>query len=164
MKIVETGSKYLVLMKDMASVNGADPVRVLARGRVASFDQAPPNAVTVDVAGFISKVNSLGEEIKFQLVAMDEEVDLVMTALIAGETVFFLSLPGAAKTTMARMVAQGIDGKFFRKNITADVSRNDIFGPLDPEKIKQGEWGRKLAGLATATVTAIDEVLCAVVA
>ncbi len=158
MKIVETGSKYLVLMKDMASVNGADPVRVLARGRVGSFDQAPPNAVTVDVAGFISKVNSLGEEIKFQLVAMDEEVDLVMTALIAGETVFFLSLPGAAKTTMARMVAQGIDGKFFRKNITADVSRNDIFGPLDPEKIKQGEWGRKLAGLATATVVTLDEV------
>lgn len=158
MKTIEYDGTHLVLMREAASMDGAHPERVLARGRVGLYRGAPKDAKQVDVQTLIQRLNALGNEIKCQLVAMDEEVDLVLTALIAGETVFFLSLPGAAKTTLARLVAQGIDGNFFRKNLTADTSRNDIFGPLDPEKIKQGRWGRKLAGLATATVANVDEV------
>lgn len=158
MKTIEYEGRYIVLMKDAASMNGSQPERFLARGRAGLYRDTPKNATQVDVPTLIQNINALGDEIKCQLVAMDEEVDLVLTALIAGETVFFLSLPGAAKTTLARLIAQGIDGNFFRKNLTADTSRNDIFGPLDPEKIKQGQWGRKLAGLATATVANVDEV------
>jgi MoxR-like ATPase len=152
MKTIEYEGRYVILMKDAESMNGSQPERFLARGRAGLYQDTPKNATQVDVPTLIQNINALGDEIKCQLVAMDEEVDLVLTALIAGETVFFLSLPGAAKTTLARLIAQGIDGNFFRKNLTADTSRNDIFGPLDPEKIKQGQWGRKLAGLATATV------------
>jgi len=158
MKTIEYEGRYVVLMKDAESMNGSQPERFLARGRAGLYRDSPKNATPVDVPTLIQNINALGDEIKCQLVAMDEEVDLVLTALIAGETVFFLSLPGAAKTTLARLIAQGIDGNFFRKNLTADTSRNDIFGPLDPEKIKQGQWGRKLAGLATATVANVDEV------
>ena len=164
MKTIEYEGRHIVLMRDAESINGSQPERFLARGRAGLYRDTPKNATQVDVPTLIQNINALGDEIKCQLVAMDEEVDLVLTALIAGETVFFLSLPGAAKTTLARLIAQGIDGNFFRKNLTADTSRNDIFGPLDPEKIKQGQWGRKLAGLATATVANLDELLCAVVA
>ncbi|MBE9480055.1 MAG: MoxR family ATPase [Chloroflexi bacterium] len=158
MKTIEHEGRYVILMEDAESMNGSQPERFLARGRAGLYQDTPKNATQVDVPTLIQNINALGDEIKCQLVAMDEEVDLVLTALIAGETVFFLSLPGAAKTTLARLIAQGIDGNFFRKNLTADTSRNDIFGPLDPEKIKQGQWGRKLAGLATATVANVDEV------
>ena len=158
MKTIEHEGRHIVLMRDAESINGSQPERFLARGRAGLYRDTPKNATQVDVPTLIKNINALGDEIKCQLVAMDEEVDLVLTALIAGETVFFLSLPGAAKTTLARLIAQGIDGNFFRKNLTADTSRNDIFGPLDPEKIKQGQWGRKLAGLATATVANVDEV------
>ena len=158
MKTIEYEGRHIVLMRDAESMNGSQPERFLARGRAGLYRDTPKNATQVDVPTLIQNINALGDEIKCQLVAMDEEVDLVLTALIAGETVFFLSLPGAAKTTLARLIAQGIDGNFFRKNLTADTSRNDIFGPLDPEKIKQGQWGRKLAGLATATVANVDEV------
>lgn len=158
MKTIEYEGRHIVLMRDAESINGSQPERFLARGRAGLYRDTPKNATQVDVPTLIQNINALGDEIKCQLVAMDEEVDLVLTALIAGETVFFLSLPGAAKTTLARLIAQGIDGNFFRKNLTADTSRNDIFGPLDPEKIKQGQWGRKLAGLATATVANVDEV------
>ena len=158
MKTIEYEGRNIVLMRDAESINGSQPERFLARGRAGLYQDTPKNATQVDVPTLIQNINALGDEIKCQLVAMDEEVDLVLTALIAGETVFFLSLPGAAKTTLARLIAQGIDGNFFRKNLTADTSRNDIFGPLDPEKIKQGQWGRKLAGLATATVANVDEV------
>jgi len=155
MKTIKYQNNYLVLQKYM---DGITLLRTLARERVGLFAKQPSIATPLDVEKFIESVNELGCEMKSQLVAMDEEIDLALTALISGQTVFFLSLPGAAKTTMARMIAQGIDGNFFRKNITADTSRNDIFGPLDPEKIKQGKWGRKLSGLATASIANIDEV------
>jgi len=155
MKTIEYENNYLVLQKYMTRIT---PLRTLAKERVGLFTEEPVNSTALDIDNFIESVNDLGGEIKSQLVAMDEEIELALTALVSGETVFFLSLPGAAKTTMARMIAQGIDGSFYRKNITADTSRNDIFGPIDPGKVKRGEWGRKLAGLATASVAAIDEV------
>ena len=158
MKTIKHQNNYLCLMSEVSAPNQYEPLQILAKGRVGLFDKTSSGPKTVDVKLLIDQIKNLGCEIKAQLVSMDEEVDLVLTALVAGETIFFLSLPGAAKTTMARMIADGIDGQFFRKNITADTSRNDIFGPLDPEKIKRGKWGRKLSGLATASISNLDEI------
>jgi MoxR-like ATPase len=89
---------------------------------------------------------------------MDEEVELVLVGLLAGENVFFLSLPGAAKTTLSRLISQGLDGSHFRINLNPDVSRSDLFGALDPNALREGRWGRRLSGLATARVAIIDEL------
>ncbi|MGA9531517.1 MAG: MoxR family ATPase [Anaerolineales bacterium] len=141
-----------------AGENGRTPALLLARERVGLFENQPKSASPMDLQQFLHQVRELGEEIRSQLVAMDAEVELVLTALLAGENVFFLSLPSAAKTTLARMVAQGIDGRFFRINLNPDISRNDLFGPLDPIAIREGRWERKLSGLATAAVANIDEL------
>jgi len=158
MKTIETDGKSLVLMRDLPGENGSRPERLLAHERVALLPSVPTGATPINTDAFLAQVRQLGREIKVQLVAMDEEVDLVLTALLSGDTVFFLSLPGAAKTTLARLVAKGVGGKFFRRNLTPDTSHNDLFGPLDPTKVQQGIWGRKLAGVATAALANIDEV------
>lgn len=158
MKGIEVNNKVLVLMKDLDNVKGVQPERLLAHERVAVLHAAPPEAKAIDVDSFLEQVRQLGEEIKAQLVAMDEEIDLTLTALLSGDTVFFLSLPGAAKSTLARLLARGVGGKFFRRNLTPDTSQNDLFGPLDPAKVQQGVWGRKLSGVATASISNIDEV------
>ncbi len=163
MKTIDIDGKSLVLIEHLDGA-GPQPERLLAHERVALLSAPPPGAAAIDVDALLEQVRQLGKEIKAQLVAMEEEVDLVLTALLSGDTVFFLSLPGAAKTTLARLVARGVGGKFFRRNLTPDTSHNDLFGPLDPTKVQQGIWGRRLAGVATATVANIDEVLCAVVA
>jgi len=155
MKTIQTNSKSLVLLEN---VNGAVPERLLAHERVALLPSAPAGGVPIDLDAFLQQVRQLGQEIKAQLVAMDEEVDLVLTALLSGDTVFFLSLPGAAKSTLARLLAKGVGGKFYRRNLTPDTSQNDLFGPLDPAKVQQGVWGRKLSGVATAAIANIDEV------
>ena len=142
----------------LASANGAQPEVLLARERIALIRSRPDESVEMDLDQFIADVGALGQEIKSQLVAMDEEIDLVLVALLAGENVFFLSLPGAAKTTLARMIAKGIDGNFFRVNLNPDISRNDLFGPLDPNALREGRWARNLSGLATATVANLDEL------
>jgi len=158
MKVIEHNGKTLVLMPDLSGANGAPPERLLAHERVAMLHATPPGATPLDVDVFLEQVRQLGQEIKSQLVAMDEEVDLTLTALLSGDTVFFLSLPGAAKSTLARLLAKGVGGKFFRRNLTPDTSQNALFGPLDPAKVQQGVWARKLSGAATASICNIDEV------
>lgn len=157
MKTIEINEKSLVLVERIEGANGVLPERMLAHERVALLSAPPSGATPIDVDVFLEQVRQLGQEIKSQLVAMDEEVDLLLTALLSGDTVFFLSLPGAAKSTLARLLAKGVGGTFFRRNLTPDTSQNDLFGPLDPAKVQQGVWGRKLSGVATAAVANIDE-------
>lgn len=155
MKMLACDDRVLIAMRDHPQTT---PLRLLAHDRVGVVEDSPAGAHAVDPEEVLERVRALGEEIKAQLVGMDTEVDLVLTGLLAGETVFFLSPPGAAKTTLARMLARGVGGRFFRRNLTADTSRSDLFGPLDPEQVRQGRWQRRLSGVATATVANIDEV------
>jgi MoxR-like ATPase len=156
-KTIDIDGKSLVLIEHLDGA-GPQPERLLAHERVALLSAPPAGATPVDVDAFRELVRQLGGEIKAQLVAMDEEVDLLLTALLSGDTVFFLSLPGAAKSTLARLLAKGVGGKFYRRNLTPDTSQNDLFGPLDPAKVQAGVWGRKLSGVATASIANIDEV------
>ena len=158
MKTIETNGKSLVLIEHLEGSNGVLPERLLAHERVALMPASPSGGTPIDVDAILEQVRQLGQEIKAQLIAMDEEVDLLLTALLSGDTVFFLSLPGAAKSTLARLLAKGVGGKFYRRNLTPDTSQNDLFGPLDPAKVQQGVWGRKLSGVATAAIANIDEV------
>ncbi|NIS82561.1 MAG: hypothetical protein GTO14_20710, partial [Anaerolineales bacterium] len=69
MKTIEYEGRHLVLMRNAASMDGSQPERILARGRVGLYRDAPKNATQLDVPAFIQKVNALGDEIKCQLVA-----------------------------------------------------------------------------------------------
>jgi MoxR-like ATPase len=146
------------LLAHLEGLPDVQPELLLARERVGLFRAPPRPSEPMELAGFMARVERLGEEIACQLVAMQGEIELALVALLAGENVFFLSLPGAAKTTLSRMIAQGIDGRLFRINLNPDVSRNDLFGALDPAALRDGRWARKLSGLATARVAIIDEL------
>ena len=155
MKCLQTsGKRWLVPWSDG---QGPRPQMLLARERVALFDDPPKGSEALDLDEFLGRVRSLEAEISDQLVAMDEEIELALIGLLAGENVFFLSLPGAAKTTLSRLLAQGIDGRLFRINLNPDVSRNDLFGALDPSALREGRWARRPSGLATASVAITDE-------
>lgn len=156
MKVLSTHSGGFLAPAAVAA--GPQIELLLARERVALLTSPPHGAEVMDIGGFIDRVRHLGEEIADQLVSMDEEIELVLIALLAGENIFFLSLPGAAKTTLSRMIAQGVDGRLFRINLNPDISRNDLFGALDPAALREGRWARKLSGLATASVAIIDEL------
>ena len=156
MKSIEThDGRFLTPLE---GVHDMRPELLLARERIGLFPSPPRSSEAVDLVEFMAGAERLGEEIAGQLVAMAEEIELAIVALLAGENVFFLSLPGAAKTTLSRMIAQGVDGRLFRINLNPDVSRNDLFGALDPAALRDGRWARKLSGLATASVAIIDEL------
>ena len=156
MKVLSTHDGGFLAPADTTA--GAQIELFLARERVALLTSPPHGTEEVNLGDFIGRVRRLAEEIAGQLIAMDEEIELTLVALLAGENVFFLSLPGAAKTTLSRLIAQGVDGRLFRINLNPDVSRNDLFGALDPAALRDGRWARKLSGLATASVAIIDEL------
>lgn len=147
----------------LVALNGFDkaPNLVLAHDRVGLFETEKVGATqTIDLGIFLANVKKLGDEMKKQLIGMDEAVDVLLLGLISGVNVFLLSLPGAAKSTMARMLAKGVDGKLFQRVMNPDMSRNDIFGMIDPLGMKEGIWRRKRDGVAApdCRIALFDEI------
>lgn len=146
--------------KFIASVDqfpGVQPEMLLARKRVGIYSSAPAGATELDVKAYMGDVLKLEAEINSQLVKMTEPIHCMLLGLLTGDNVFMLSLPGAAKTTMTTMLGSAVEGDYFRKNFTPDMSASDLFGPPSMAGVQKGVWTRDYSGLATATVGMTDE-------
>lgn len=162
-KLLKAGKNgYVVAANEMP---GMVPEYVLGHGRLGLYTQAQVDAfiaaggqtVDVDRAVLLDNLRKLEKEINSQLVGVDEAVHLAMLGLVTGDNLFYYSLPGASKSTIARKLSEGIMGSFFRMNMTPDMSKSDLFGPIDVDGIKQGKWTRAWSGLATCRVALLDE-------
>lgn len=152
MKTIPIQGKYLVPMDSQTNID----LR-LSAGRVALISTQPPNPEPVDVNAFLARVRALEQEINHQLTDLQEVVRVCLVALLCGGNVYLHSLPGAAKSTLARLIGEGIDGRFFRILLNPDVTRNDLLGSLDPKAIQQGTWARRPAGAMVADAALFDE-------
>jgi len=137
--------------------SGVVPELLLARKRVGVFQAPPAGASEMDVKAFMVEVKKLETEINAQLVKMTNPIHNMLLGLLSGDNVFMLSQPGAAKTTMTSMLGSAIEGNFFRKNFTPDMSASDLFGPPSMAGVQKGIWTRDYSGLATATIGMTDE-------
>ena len=73
------------------------------------------------------------------LIEMDLEIDLLVTAWVAGKNCFFQAEPGVAKTLLARVMAEVIDKKFFRKQMNQFTPPEKLLGYDDMYKLmKEG--------------------------
>jgi len=144
-------------LTSIANMPGQNPQFIYGRGRVGVYPQAPTNGKEVDRTDFFERLHELENQINEQLVGMDKITHVILSALVSGGNPFFVSLPGAAKTTIAKMVGTAVTGKYFRKNLTKSMSVSDLFGPLSVAGVQNGIWTREWSGLATATVALLDE-------
>ena len=63
-----------------------------------------------------------------RVVGQDHLRESMLVALLAGGHLLLESVPGLAKTTAARVVAESIDGSFRRIQCTPDLLPSDIIG------------------------------------
>jgi MoxR-like ATPase len=108
----------------------------------------------------IEKLNRVLTYIKHSFVGKDEIVDLLGISLLARENLFLLGPPGTAKSAIVRLLSQCLeDGKNFEYLLTRFTEPNEIFGPFDIRKLKEGELVTNTEGMMPeASLVFFDEI------
>ena len=108
----------------------------------------------------IDKLNNVLRYVKDSFVGKDEIIDLLGICLIAKENAFLLGPPGTAKSALVRMLSSCItDGKNFEYLLTRFTEPNEIFGPFDIRKLKEGELVTNTDGMMPeASMVFLDEI------
>ncbi|WP_291146604.1 AAA family ATPase [Flavobacterium sp. UBA7680] len=107
-----------------------------------------------------AKLNAVLKHIKETFVGKDEIIDLLGIGLLARENAFLLGPPGTAKSAIVRSLSKGIEGdKNFEYLLTRFTEPNEIFGPFDIRKLKEGELITNTDGMMPeASMVFLDEI------
>lgn len=106
------------------------------------------------------KLNTALLQLKGTFVGKNEIIDLLGICLIAGENAFLLGPPGTAKSAIVRGLSDRIaNGKNFEYLLTRFTEPNELFGPFDIRKLKDGELVSNTEGmLPEASMIFLDEI------
>lgn len=106
------------------------------------------------------KLNKILQFVKDSFIGKDEIIDLLGLCLIAKENAFLLGPPGTAKSAIIRRLSSCIkDGKNFEYLLTRFTEPNEIFGPFDIRKLKEGELITNTEGMMPeASMVFLDEI------
>lgn len=98
--------------------------------------------------------------LKDLFVGKDEIIDLLGVALAGGENLFLLGPPGTAKSALVQQLGRRIDGKVFDYLLTRFTEPNELFGPFDIRRLREGELVTNTEGmLPEAAIVFLDELL-----
>jgi MoxR-like ATPase len=97
--------------------------------------------------------------LKRRFVGRDEVVDLIALAVTAGEHLFLYGPPGTAKSALIRQFASAVRGRYFEYMLTRFSEPNEIFGPIDLVRLREGTVATVTAGmLPEAEFVFLDEL------
>jgi MoxR-like ATPase len=100
------------------------------------------------------------EPMKRAFVGKDEIIDLLGICLIGGENLFILGPPGTAKSALVNQLAARLEGRTFDYLLTRFTEPNELFGPFDIRKLREGELQTNTEGmLPEASLVFLDELL-----
>lgn len=99
------------------------------------------------------------DRLKLQFVGRDEVIDLIALAVVAGEHLFLFGPPGTAKSALIRAFATAVDGRYFEYLLTRFSEPNEVFGPIDLVKLREGTVATVTSGmLPEAEFAFLDEL------
>ena len=100
------------------------------------------------------------DPMKRDFVGKDEVIDLLGLGLVAGENVFLLGPPGTAKSALVNQLAARLEGRTFDYLLTRFTEPNELFGPFDLRRLREGELVTNTEGmLPEASLVFLDELL-----
>lgn len=108
----------------------------------------------------IIKLNTVLNYVKDTFVGKNDVVDLLGICLLARENAFLYGPPGTAKSAIVRTLSTTVkDGKNFEYLLTRFTEPNEIFGPFDIRKLKEGELLTNTEGMMPeASMVFLDEI------
>jgi MoxR-like ATPase len=99
------------------------------------------------------------EPLKERFVERGEVIDLIALALVAGEHLFLYGPPGTAKSALIRQFALAVRGRYFEYMLTRFSEPNEIFGPVDIARLREGVVATVVTGmLPEAEFAFLDEL------
>lgn len=105
-------------------------------------------------------VTDVLEPLKKTFVGKDEVVDLMGVCLVGGENLFILGPPGTAKSALVHELGRRLEGKTFEYLLTRFTEPNELFGPFDIRRLREGELVSNTEGmLPEADFVFLDELL-----
>ena len=100
------------------------------------------------------------DPLKRTFVGKDEVIDLLGICLVGGENLFILGPPGTAKSALVHQLAARMEGRTFDYLLTRFTEPNELFGPFDIRKLRDGELQTNTEGmLPEASLVFLDELL-----
>jgi len=97
---------------------------------------------------------------KRDFIGKDEIIDLLGVCLVGGENLFILGPPGTAKSALVHHLAARLEGRTFDYLLTRFTEPNELFGPFDIRKLREGELQTNTEGmLPEAALVFLDELL-----
>ncbi len=99
------------------------------------------------------------DPLKQRFVGRDEVIELIALAAVAGEHLFLFGPPGTAKSALIRQFSQAVQGRYFEYMLTRFSEPNEIFGPIDIARLREGQVTTVTSGmLPEAEFVFLDEL------
>jgi MoxR-like ATPase len=119
--------------------------------------------MTIDTTNNLSTIdqlNSVLNHLKETFVGKDDIIDLMGICLVGRENLFLLGPPGTAKSALVRELSNLLKGKTFEYLLTRFTEPNELFGPFDIRKLREGDLVTNTEGmLPEANLIFLDELL-----
>ncbi len=105
------------------------------------------------------KLQQVARKLEGTFLGKSEVVRLMMIAVIAGEHMVLIGPPGTAKSALIRLFSKLVQAQYFEYLLTRFTEPNEIFGPIDIQKFREGSYQRRMEGmLPQAEIAFLDEV------
>lgn len=118
------------------------------------------NASQPNANSTIDKLKDVLAHLKKVFVGKDEIIDLMGICLAGRENLFILGPPGTAKSATVRELSKLINGQTFEYLLTRFTEPNELFGPFDIRKLREGDLVTNTEGmLPEASLIFLDELL-----
>jgi len=123
-----------------------------------------PKSIGMDINnnGFaiVDRLSSILNHLKEKFVGKDDIIDLMGICLAGRENLFLLGPPGTAKSAMVRELSKLLQGKTFEYLLTRFTEPNELFGPFDIRRLREGDLVTNTEGmLPEANFIFLDELL-----
>jgi MoxR-like ATPase len=95
----------------------------------------------------VAALRGVVERARTGLTERESLVEVLVLAAIAGEHVLVVGPPGTAKSEAVRRVAAELGGRYFEYLLGRFTEPNEVFGPIDLNKLRAGPVEVQTAGM-----------------